>query len=157
VASRNSISWIAAVVPLIALAAEPSWRITPTKVEDYPGGFRCYFHSPSESPDTPHILFQTNDEGGDDTHALIGIDGTKVLLDRVDLRRRSKNKNSDSVGDRLQVRFTGHDVSVVLDATITGACPANSENCEDTQYRAKITVTKDGSSESLDVVGDCGV
>ena len=156
-ASRNPISWIAAVVPLIALAAEPSWQVTPTKVEDYPGGFRCYFHSPSESPDTPHILFQTNDEGGDHTHALIGIDGMKVLLDRMDLRRRSKKRNFDSVGDRLRMRFSGHDVSVVLDATITGACPADSENCEDTQYRAKITVTKDGSSRSVDLVGDCGV
>jgi len=102
-------------------------------------------------------MFQANDENGDDPlHGLIGIDLAKVGLDRVDLHRQSKKKNSDNVGDQLHERFTAPGIEVTLDATITYVCQG-SENCEVTTYRAKLKVTKDGGSRVIDVVGDCGV
>jgi hypothetical protein len=157
----SSLKWLTAVVPIAALAGGPSWHVTPTKVEDYPGGFRCYFWNPSEKPDSPRMMFQTNDENGEADahalHALIGINGAKIVLDRVDLRRKSKKEDLDSVGDQLYERFTAAGIEVVLDATVTRACPADSENCEVTEYRAKLKVTKDGGSRTIEVVGDCGV
>ena len=157
--NRRSIATLVTVVPIVTLAADPSWRVTPTKVEDYPGGFRCYFRSPAEKPDTPRFLFQANDENGDQRaqeRGLIGIDGVKIVLERVVLRRRNKSKGPPNVGDQLHERFTAADIDVVLDATVTYVCHG-SDNCEETAYRARLKVTKDGGSRTINVVGDCGV
>jgi hypothetical protein len=146
-----------AVVPIVTLAAEPTWHVSTTKVEDYPGGFRCYFSAPTDKRDPPLPLFQANDDTSTDRHALIGIDGQRLVLDRVSLHVHSKDKTRVTLGDRLVERFVGKGVEVLLDATVTGACsPDDRENCEVTTYRAKLKVTKDGASRVLDLVGDCG-
>jgi hypothetical protein len=145
-----------AAVSLVAFAAEPMWHVTPTKIEDFPGGFRRYFRNPADSPDTTRFLFQSSDETSPVREALIGIDGTKFLLRGVVLRVQRKVKVSEGIGDTLYQRFVGKGIDVEIDATVTYVCQG-SENCEETAYRATLKVTKDGGSRTIDVVGDCGV
>lgn len=154
--TRKFLGQVLSVVPIVTLAAEPTWHISATKVEDYPGGFRCYFSSPTDKKDPPSPLFQANDDTSPDSHALIGIDGRKLVLERVSLDVSYKHKNRVTLGDKLMERFVGKQVDVILDATVTGACSPNEENCEVTTYRAKLKVTKNGTSRVLDLVGDCG-
>ena len=156
VVAVKSVALFAAVAPILAFAAEPTWHVSTTTYKDYGPGFRCAFWGPKDGRDTPGLLFQADDETVTDRRALIGIDGTPLLLSGVDLRVKNKRRDLYSIGDSLFERFEGKGVTAVVDATVTGACPANAESCEVTKYRAKLTVTKDGSSRVLEVVGECG-
>ena len=147
---------MALVLVPTSLAAPATLVVTPTSVDDYRVSFRCMFWLPGDKPGDDKLVLQADDDTVPTQQALIGINGEKLMLPGKGLKVWNKKKGHLNLGDMLIVRFGNEAASVTLRAKVTWLCPVDSEGCEVTRYRARITVAKGALSTTLNAVGECG-
>lgn len=114
-------------------------------------GFHCAFVGESAGQ---RILF--NDGGVSSSGALIGIDGSSVLLTQRKLRWSPARKYGPKVNDRLHASFKGDSTSMVITAVVLKSCDGMPESCERWQYATSIGVTHKGASKILKGISECG-
>jgi S-formylglutathione hydrolase FrmB len=86
----------------------------------------------------------------DDSEILMNLDGTDLNLELA------ADEGGMGLGEQRVRRYQAPDVDVIARYTITGVCPAGSEACEVTHYRATFEVRKDSRVQFVEATGSVG-
>ena len=87
-------------------------------------------------------------------------DATYIQLDdkRLTLRlvAESKRRRRERVGDRAWETYSDGDVTVRVDYVVTRVCGPREEDCEVTNYRATMTITRGKQKLVVKGLANCG-
>lgn len=86
--------------------------------------------------------------------AYINLDGKDLKLEEVD--SGGFEAITEKVGDRSWVAFVAGDVKVRIDWTVTRVCDPKDEDCEATNYKAVMTITRKTRRAIVKTIGLCG-
>lgn len=129
-----------------------AFEITPASTKSLEAhGFHCEFLGAGSNQ---RILF--NDGGVAFTGAVIGIDGSSLLLPKQRLQWSTKRKQGPKINDRLQANFTKGQTSMDVSAVLVEGCDGMPENCERWVYATSITVKHNGAVKTLKGNSKCG-
>ncbi len=142
------------VLCLLGSAGTFAWafEITTASTKSFESrGFHCAFGVSGAEQ-----LIWFNDGGVASTGALVGIDGSTVLLPTQRLRWSPKRREGPKVNDRLQAIFKDGSTSMDIGAVVLKSCDGMPESCERWQYATTITVKHGGARKTLKGVSECG-
>ena len=88
-----------------------------------------------------------------DDATYIQLNGKRVTLRQV---AASKLRRRERVGDRSWETYAAGDVTVRVDYVVTRVCGPNEEDCEVTNYRATMTISRGKQRLVVKGVASCG-
>ncbi len=90
---------------------------------------------------------------GMDEPAYININGKNIKLHHF---APSDEQVREKIGQRSWGKFTAGDIKIRLEKIVTKVCDPNDEDCEVTNYKATMTVTRKAQKITVKLIGLCG-
>ena len=112
-------------------------------------GCGCYFaRNKAELQNRRYLYIHGMDES-----AYINVNGKNIKLHRF---APIYEPIREKIGQRSWGKFTAGNIKIRLEKTVTKICDPNDEDCEVTNYKATMTVTKKAQKIIVKLIGLCG-